>query len=110
MASNPKILNRSDVVSAVANKLGIPLTEADRNLDALLEAFSEHLVGQEGHQVRIKGFGAFCCRRQKPRTVKHPQSGRPCISNEKLTVRFRPYGSLEAVLGADLTQQQDASG
>lgn len=66
-------MNKQELTNAVAESAGIPRAEASRSLEALLEAITNQLKGD--NEVRITGFGKFYARRREAREGRNPRTG-----------------------------------
>ena len=79
-------MNKRTLESKVYEKLGIPQYKVNLFVNTLLESITEVL--EQNEEVSIRGFGTFLPKRQKPRPVRNPQNGDPCILDPSLTVKF----------------------
>lgn len=66
-------MNRSELVSAVAEKAGLTKKDAEKVIVAAFETIKEQVAG--GQKVAISAFGTFEARERKARTGKNPRSG-----------------------------------
>ena len=66
-------MNKSDLVSAIADNSGLSKTDAARALEATNSAISTTLAS--GDSVAITGFGSFLVRARAARTGRNPQTG-----------------------------------
>ena len=66
-------MNKSDLVSAIADKSGLSKADAARALEATTSAISGALAS--GNSVAITGFGSFLVRARAARTGRNPQTG-----------------------------------
>ena len=66
-------MNKSDLVSAIADNSGLPKADAACALEATTSAISGALAS--GNSVTITGFGSFLVREQAVRTGRNPQTG-----------------------------------
>jgi DNA-binding protein HU-beta len=66
-------MNKSDLVSAIAQTSNLTKADATRALDAITGAITSALVG--GDNVAITGFGSFVVRDRVARTGRNPQTG-----------------------------------
>ena len=65
-------MNKGDVVSAIANKAGFTLRDADEAYKAFVETIAEAL--KEGDSVALAGFGTFKVKEKAARTGINPQT------------------------------------
>ena len=66
-------MNKSDLVSAIADNSGLSKTDAARALEATTGAITSALAS--GDSVAITGFGSFLVRARAARTGRNPQTG-----------------------------------
>ena len=66
-------MNKSDLVSVIAEASGLTKADAARALDATTGAITGALAG--GDNVAITGFGSFLVRDRAARTGRNPQTG-----------------------------------
>jgi DNA-binding protein HU-beta len=66
-------MNKSDLVSAIADNAGLSKADAARALEATTSAISGALAS--GDTVGITGFGSFLVRARAARTGRNPQTG-----------------------------------
>ena len=66
-------MNKSDLVSAIADNSGLSKADAARALEATISTISGALGS--GDSVAITGFGSFMVRGRAARTGRNPQTG-----------------------------------
>ena len=66
-------MNKSDLVSAIAEGSGLSKTDAARALEATTSAISSTL--SNSGSVAITGFGSFLVRSRAARSGRNPQTG-----------------------------------
>jgi len=66
-------MNKSDLVSAIADGSGLSKADAARALEATTSAISGAL--SNGSSVAITGFGSFLVRSRAARSGRNPQTG-----------------------------------
>ena len=66
-------MNKSDLVSAIADSSGLSKADAARALDATTRAITGAL--SKGDSVAITGFGSFLVRARAARSGRNPQTG-----------------------------------
>jgi len=69
------LVNKSELIDAVAASADIPKAQAGRALDAFLESVTGALA--KGEQVVLVGFGTFSVKDRAARTGRNPQTGDP---------------------------------
>lgn len=66
-------MNRTDLVSAMAEKTGATKKAADETLKAFIDVVSAEL--KKGGKVQLVGFGTFETRKRAARKGRNPQTG-----------------------------------
>lgn len=66
-------MNKSELIRAIANKLGITLKEADNVLNGTIEVITEGL--NKGEKIQISGFGTFSLKEKESREGVNPKTG-----------------------------------
>ncbi len=66
-------MNKSDLVSAMAEAAGITKADADKALDAFTDSVTSAL--KKGDKVSLVGFGTFSTSKRKARKGRNPQTG-----------------------------------
>lgn len=67
------MLQRQDVVEAIAKKTDMPMAQVNRMLDSLWEVIGESFKKHGGTQ--ITGYATFTVVTRKPRTGRNPHTG-----------------------------------
>src|SRR5690625_1995232 len=67
------VMNKTDLVNAVAEKTELSKKDAAKAVDAVFETVMDSL--SEGEKVQIIGFGNFEVRERKARKGRNPQTG-----------------------------------
>jgi len=67
------MMNKNELIRAIANKAGIKLKEADVALDAVIGAITDAL--NEGEKVQISGFGTFEIKEKAAHEGINPKTG-----------------------------------
>lgn len=93
---------KKDLVEALNSKLGVPLGQGNRLVDALVESIKEELL--RGNQVVLADFAAIKITEKKAQIVKDPATGHQYISPAENVVSFVPIDSFQrAIEGAKLS-------
>lgn len=66
-------MNKAQLRDAIAEATGSSAAEADRALEATLQAITKAVAS--GDKVTIPGFGTFEARERSARTGRNPQTG-----------------------------------
>jgi DNA-binding protein HU-beta len=91
-------VNKSELVEAVAASTGGSKADAQRNVDAVLDAITKSL--KKGDRVALTGFGSFEVRKRAARTARNPQTGEPIkIKAAKVPAFKAGQGLKDAVSG-----------
>ncbi len=65
-------MNKSELITAVAEKAAISKKDADKALNATIEAITEAL--KKGDKIQLVGFGTFEIRERGERKGRNPQT------------------------------------
>ena len=66
------MMNKSDLVAIVAEKMEVTKKDAEVSLNAVVEAITESLV--KGEKIQLIGFGSFEVRKRAARKGRNPQT------------------------------------
>jgi len=89
-------MNESELVSKMAELAGVTKVQAERGLDALIQAITEAV--SRGSAVRLVGFGSFEVVKRAERIRRKPRTGEPLKIASKKVVRFRAGKKLREVI------------
>lgn len=87
------IVNKAELVDAIADTADISKAAATRALDALLGSVTTAL--KEGNQVSLVGFGTFQVKDRAARTGRNPQTGAPIEIAAAKVPSFKPGKALK---------------
>ena len=65
-------MNKTDLITAAAEKSGISKKDAERVVNALLDTVTASLV--KGEKVQISGFGIFEAKEREARVGRNPRT------------------------------------
>jgi len=65
-------MNKSEIISSIAQKSDLSKKDAEKALDAFVESIEEALV--KGDKVQLVGFGSFEVRERAARKGRNPQT------------------------------------
>jgi len=68
-------VNKMEMVDAVASRAGLSKADADRAVNAFIDAIGDALA--RGEKVTVTGFGTFEVRSRAARMGRNPQTGAP---------------------------------
>lgn len=71
--ANENVMGKEALVSAIAEKAGIPKKDAKAAVDALTATVVESV--KEGKEIRLIGFGTFKKAHRDARKGRNPQTG-----------------------------------
>jgi DNA-binding protein HU-beta len=86
-------MNKSELISAMAEKSGLTNADAKRALDGLTETISAALKG--GDNVALIGFGTFSVTHKPARTGRNPQTGKEIKIEAKNVPTFKAGAGLK---------------
>ena len=80
-------MNRTELVSAIAEKSGITKKDAESVLSATIESITAAL--KDGDKVKLAGFGTFETRKREERKGRNPQTGAEITISAATTPVFK---------------------
>ena len=86
-------MNKGDLVNAMADGSGLSKADAERALDAMIDAIKTEL--QKGGQVSLVGFGTFLVRARAARTGRNPRTGEDIKIAASKAPAFKPGKALK---------------
>ena len=66
-------MNKSELIGAVSEKAGLSKKDAEKSLNAFVEAVSDALAA--GEKIQLVGFGSFEVKQRAARKGRNPQTG-----------------------------------
>lgn len=87
------MVNKSELIEAVAGSADISKAAAGRALDAITESIASAL--KEGDQVALVGFGTFLVKERAARSGRNPQTGEPIQIAAAKIPTFKPGKALK---------------
>lgn len=90
------MLNKSDLISQVAEKAGLKKVDAEKAVNAIFDSIGEAL--KEGEKVQLIGFGTFETRERSARVGRNPQTGTEIQIPASKVPAFKPGSSLKDLL------------
>ncbi|WP_309568717.1 HU family DNA-binding protein [Geothrix limicola] len=82
------LMNKAELVSAVADKAGITKAQAAAALDQVLGGIAGAL--RAGDKVTLVGFGTFSVANRGARTGRNPRDNKPIKIAAKKVAKFKP--------------------
>ena len=86
-------MNKSQLISAIAEVSNISLAKAEKVLGAALESIAETLA--KGGNVSLVGFGNFGVKKRAARKVKNPMTGIEMLIQAALVPFFKAGKNLK---------------
>ena len=66
-------MNKTELIAAIAEKAGLTKKDAERAVNATIDAITESLA--KGDKVQVAGLGSFEVKNREARTGRNPQTG-----------------------------------
>lgn len=82
-------MNKSELVSEVAQSAGLSKSDAQRAVDAMTDTITQALRN-DGDGVGLTGFGNFSLSRREAREGRNPATGESVDIPATNTVKFKP--------------------
>lgn len=86
-------MNKSQLITQVAQKTGMTQRDTEKTIEALLEALADTLARQE--RINLPGFGVFETRVRPPRICRNIHTGAPIQVAQARVPVFRPARQLK---------------
>ena len=86
-------MNKGELLNAMADGSGLSKTDAERALDAMIDAIKTAL--QKGDQVALVGFGTFVVRERAARTGRNPRTREEITIPASKAPAFKPGKALK---------------
>ena len=85
-------MNKSELISAIAEKAGLTKAQAKASLEATIEAIAGALA--EGDKVTLLGFGTFAVTEKGERTGINPRTKESITIPARKTIKFKAGAEL----------------
>jgi DNA-binding protein HU-beta len=89
-------MQKTEFITAVAERAGVPKKQAKQILDTALTVIAEQL--QQGERVVLTGFGTFEVRDRRERQGVNPQTKAPMTISATRTPGFSASNSFKGVV------------
>jgi integration host factor subunit alpha len=89
-------MTKTDLVSAICEKVGFSKKESTIMVDTIFETIRKALENNE--KVKISGFGNFNTRRKKVRRGRNPQTGEAIEISARSVLVFKASSVLKKAL------------
>ena len=80
-------MNKKELVEYIADKVNVTKADAERMLDAFMEAVTDTLKKKDS--VVLTGFGTFTVSERAARTARNPMTGEPVKIPAKTAPKFK---------------------
>jgi DNA-binding protein HU-beta len=91
-------LNKNDLVAIVATKSNLSKTDAARAVDAVFDAITESLKGEQ--EVRLVGFGSFHVSKRAKSEGRNPRTGETITIPASKNPKFKAGKGLKDAVNA----------
>ncbi len=88
-------MNKSQLISAVADKAGLKKEDAKVALEAVLDSITDAL--KENEKISLVGFGTFAVSERAARTGINPATKEKIQIPAKKVVKFKPGSELQDI-------------
>lgn len=95
-------MNKSELISAIADKAELPLAKAEKVLLAALDSIVETLT--RGGSVSLVGFGNFGVKGRAARKVRNPRTGAEIMVQATTVPFFKAGKNLKDTVDSDDTE------
>ena len=89
-------MNKKQLASRVANKIGLKRTQVEKVIDATLDLITDALA--QDQKIRLVGFGNFVVRTRAGRIGRNPQTGDKISIPSSKSPAFVPGINLKAAI------------
>ncbi len=86
-------MTKQDIIESLSKKMNYPKAEAERCLNAILDAITKDL--SKGKEVVLTGFGKFSVKKRKARQGRNPKTGASIKIPAMKVARFKVGKSLK---------------
>lgn len=80
-------MNKTELVTAMANKSGLSKTDSEKALNAFINVVTETLVNKD--KIQLTGFGTFEVGKRAERTGRNPKTGEEMTIPACKTPKFK---------------------
>jgi len=91
-----EFLTKAELVSDIAKRAGLKKADAEKALEAFIEAVKDNLG--KGKGVRLIGFGTFMVRERKARKGRNPKTGQTITIPATKVPAFKFSASLKGLV------------
>lgn len=91
-------MNKSELINVVAKSSGMSRKDAEKAINATVEAITEAL--KQGEKVQIVGLGGFEVKERAARAARNPRTGEEIQIAASKAVSFKPGKALKDEINA----------
>ena len=92
-------MNKSELIAVTAENTGLTKKDAERVLNAALDAITAAMADHE--KVQLSGFGTFEIKFREARMGRNPQTKEPSSIPAAWVPSFKPSRSLRELVGRE---------
>ena len=85
-------MNKTEFITAVAEKSGLSKADAKKAVDAFVETVSDEM--KEGGKIALLGFGSFSVTEKAARKGVNPKTKQPIEIAARKAIKFKPGAEL----------------
>ena len=93
VTDNSSKLNKSDLISYIAEKNNLSKTDSDKVVNCFIEFIEESL--KKHNEVRLLGFGSFYVSKRSATIARNPRTGAEVKVPESYLPKFKPGKQLK---------------
>lgn len=86
-------MNKSDIVKGLANRVSVPIPQAEKLVNEVLDLIGLSLAC--GEDVMLSGFGKFEVRQRRAVVRRNPKTGEEVKVPPKVSLGFKPSPNLK---------------
>ena len=90
-------MNKSELIAVTAENTGLTKKDAERVLNAALDAITAAMVG--GEKVQLSGFGTFDIKEREARIGRNPRTNETIDIPATAVPVFKPSKALRDLIG-----------
>lgn len=94
-----RTVTKSDLTERLREGTGLSWAESGDLIEATLEILKATL--EDGHGVKISGFGSFLVRQKAARRGRNPQTAERILISRRRVLTFKPSLGLRATLNGE---------
>jgi integration host factor subunit alpha len=91
-------MTKADIVETVYEKVGFSRKESAELVDLVFDLMKGTL--ENGHKIKISGFGNFVIREKRSRKGRNPQTGQEIQISARRVLTFKPSQVLRKAINA----------